>query len=141
MTTTTRPEGRYPTPSRFSASKALALVLGALVIALGVAVAYLGYQKFTTPDVDGDVVSFVLVDDARVDIRLSVSRADPSLPAVCIVRARSKDGTETGRREVLIPASTSNTVDVQTFVIASQPPALGDLYGCSLNVPGYLTGT
>ena len=34
--------------------------------------------------------------------------ADPSVPAVCIVRARSIDGDETGRREVLVPPSTAS---------------------------------
>ena len=141
MSTATGPAGRYPAPRRFSASKALALVMGALVIALGFGVAYLGYTKFTTPDVDGSLVSFVIVDDETVNIRLNVSRDDPSKAAVCIVRSRSRDGTETGRREVLIPESSAGSVDVQTFVKTSQPPALGDLYGCSLNVPSYLTGT
>ena len=86
-------------------------------------------------------MSFDIVDDTTVNIRLNVTRDDPSKPAVCIVRARSKDGTETGRREVLVPASESGTVDVRTFVTTSQAPGLGDLYGCSLDVPSYLTGT
>ena len=89
--------------------------------------------------VDGTLVSFEIVSDDRVDVRLSVTRDDPSEPAVCIVRSRSRDGSETGRREVLIPASPNGTEDIRTEVITSAPPGLADLYGCSLTVPEYLT--
>jgi hypothetical protein len=56
----------------------------------------------------------------------------------CIVRARSKDGSETGRREVLIPPSDSPTVQVTTIVKSFQPPTIGDVYGCGTDVPSYL---
>ncbi|MBY6677775.1 MULTISPECIES: DUF4307 domain-containing protein [unclassified Rhodococcus (in: high G+C Gram-positive bacteria)] len=133
------PEGRYPTSRGIAPSRVLAVALTLLVIALGVAVAYLGYTKFTTPDVDGTMVSFDIVGEDRVDVRLNVTRDDPSQPAVCIIRSRSRDGTETGRREVLIPASENGTEDVRSFVITSAAPGLADLYGCSLDVPEHLT--
>ncbi|MBY6365569.1 DUF4307 domain-containing protein [Rhodococcoides corynebacterioides] len=133
------PEGRYPEDRGRTPSRVLAVTLTLLVIALGIGIAYLGYTKFTTPDVDGTLVSFEIVSDDRVDVRLSVTRDDPSEPAVCIVRSRSRDGSETGRREVLIPASSNGTEDIRTEVITSAPPGLADLYGCSLTVPEYLT--
>ncbi|MGB7362702.1 MAG: DUF4307 domain-containing protein [Rhodococcus sp. (in: high G+C Gram-positive bacteria)] len=132
------PEGRYPTSRGFAPSRILAVALTALVIALGVGVAYLGYTKFTTPDVDGTMVSFDIVGQDRVDVRLTVTRDDPSRPAVCIVRSRSRDGTETGRREVVIPGSQNGTEDVRTFIVTSAAPGLADLYGCSLQVPEHL---
>lgn len=133
------PEGRYPTDRGVAPSRVLAVVLTLLVIALGVGVAYLGYTKFTTPDVEGTLVSFEIVGQDRVDVRLNVTRDDPSQAAVCIIRSRSRDGSETGRREVLIPASTNGTEDVRSFVVTSAAPGLADLYGCSLQVPSYLT--
>ena len=57
---------------------------------------------------------------------------------VCIVRARSIDGSETGRREVLVPPSTQKTVQVTTAVKSSRPPVVGDVYGCGTDVPTYL---
>ena len=72
---------------------------------------------------------------------ISVTRADPSRPVVCIVRARAKDGSETGRREVLVPPSEQATVQVTTIVKSSRPPAVGDVYGCGTEVPSYLVAS
>ena len=66
---------------------------------------------------------------------VNVTRDDPSRPVVCIVRARSIDGSETGRREVLVPPSTQKTVQVTTVVKTSRPPVVGDVYGCGTDVP------
>ena len=73
-----------------------------------------------------------------VEVTLSVTRDDPSQPVVCIVRARSFDGNETGRREVLVVPSTVATVQVTTIVKTSRPPVVGDVYGCGTDVPAYL---
>jgi hypothetical protein len=73
-----------------------------------------------------------------VQVTVTVTRDDPSRPAVCIVRARSIDGSETGRREVLVGPSTQKTVQVTTVVKTSKPPVVGDVYGCGTDVPSYL---
>ena len=62
----------------------------------------------------------------------------PSRPVDCIVRVRAKDGSETGRREVLVPPASETTVQVTTIVKSSKPPVMGDVYGCGTDVPGYL---
>jgi hypothetical protein len=54
------------------------------------------------------------------------------------VRVRAKDGSETGRREVLIPPSTQKTVQVTAVLKSSKPAAVGDIYGCGTDVPAYL---
>ena len=92
-----------------------------------------------TSDVEGKLGGYQLVDDQTVDVTISVTRADPSRPVVCIVRGRSKDGSETGRREVLVPPSDQATVQVIATVKTSRPPVIGDVYGCGTDVPGYLT--
>jgi hypothetical protein len=56
----------------------------------------------------------------------------------CIVRVRSRDGGETGRREVLVPPANEATVQVTTTLKSSKPPVLADVYGCGTDVPGYL---
>ena len=63
------------------------------------------FQQFGPAEIEYEVVAFEVVDDDTLDIKLSVTRQDPSQEAVCIVRARSRDGSETGRREILVPAS------------------------------------
>jgi hypothetical protein len=91
--------------------------------------------------VKGELGGYQIIDDETVSVTISVTRNDPSRPVVCIVRARSIDGGETGRREVLVPPSTQATVQVTTIVKASRPPVVGDLYGCGTDVPSYLVGS
>jgi hypothetical protein len=114
------------------------VVMTVVVLGAGTAVAVLGYQRLGRSDVAGALGGYRLLDDETVEVTITVTRADPSRPAVCIVRARSKDGSETGRRELLIPPSTDASVQVTTLVKASRPPVVGDVYGCGLDVPSYL---
>lgn len=110
----------------------------AFILVAGVAVAVVGYQRLGRSEVAGSLASYNLVDSETVEVTITVTREDPSRPAVCIVRGRSKDGSETGRREVLVPPATSESVQVTTFVKTARPPVMGDVYGCGLDVPGYL---
>jgi hypothetical protein len=82
--------------------------------------------------------AYRLVDDQTEAVTITVTRAEPARPAVCIVRARSKDGGEVGRREILVPPSTETSVQVTTEVKTTKPPVVGDIYGCGTDVPGYL---
>ena len=86
----------------------------------------------------GTLAGYRLIDPETVEVTITVNRANPSQPAVCIVRARSKDGSETGRRELLVAPSSDKSVQVTTLVKTSRPPVMGDVYGCGLDVPSYL---
>ncbi|CAN5481376.1 DUF4307 domain-containing protein [soil metagenome] len=134
-----RPESRYGRQklSR-SSGRAIAIALAVLVVALGVAIAFVGYQRLGTSEVEGELAGYRLLDQQTVEVTITVTRSDPSRPSVCIVRGRSKDGSETGRREILIPASEAATVQVTAVVKTSRPPVIGDVYGCGTEVPGYL---
>lgn len=137
--TATLPEGRYPaSTSRPGVTRRTKNILLVLVLLVGLGVAYLGYLRFSVKDVEGTALAFDLLDDSTISVSLSVTRADPQEDAVCIVRARSRDGSETGRREILVPGGSDAEVEVTTVFRTSQPPAMGDVYGCSLNVPEYL---
>jgi hypothetical protein len=132
-----RPEvryGRQKVPRR-----GMIIALAVVVVAAGIVVAVVGYQRLGSGDVDGKLGGYQLIDDQTVNVTVSVTRADPSRPVVCILRARSKDGSETGRREVLVAPSDQATVQVTAAVKTSRPPVTGDVYGCGTNVPGYLT--
>ena len=98
-------------------------------------------QRFGTGDVKGELGGYQLVDDETVEVTINVTRDDPSRPVVCIVRARSIDGSETGRREVLVPPSAQDTVQVTTIVKSTRPPVVGDVYGCGTDVPSYLVAS
>src|SRR3984893_2457742 len=134
-----RPETRYGR-SRLSrvSRRRVAIGLAVLVVAAGVAVAVIGYQRLGTSDVAGSLAGYQWIDNETASVTISVTRSDPSRPVDCIVRVRAKDGGETGRREVLVPPSDQATVQVTTTVKSVRPPAMADIYGCGTDVPGYL---
>jgi hypothetical protein len=134
-----RPEARYGR-SRLSGGKRriVAVALTALVLAVGIVIAIIGYRRIGTSAVAGSLAGYQVIDNETASVTISVRRSDPSRPVDCIVRVRSKGGTETGRREVLVPASDQTTVVVTTTVKSYQPPVMADIYGCGTNVPGYL---
>lgn len=116
----------------------VALALGVVVVLAGLGIAYLGYQKYGPDDIEAEQLGYVVLDDSTMTIRLKVTRADPERPVVCFVRAMARDGSELGRREVLIEPSGSGTVELTTVVRSSARPASGSVYACSDQVPGYL---
>jgi Domain of unknown function (DUF4307) len=135
------PEGRYGRRAAGGRHR-WAVPVGLLLAALtGLAVAVTGYRNLGTTPIRAETLSFTLLDDNpntnSVQLRLSVIRDDPSHPAVCIVRARSRDGEETGRREVYVPAAAGPIV-LSTVIHTSRPPVTADVYGCSFQVPAYL---
>ncbi|OBI47561.1 hypothetical protein A5707_18990 [Mycobacterium kyorinense] len=133
------PESRYGrAPLSAASRRRIVIALGLLVVAAGIIVAVVAYQRLGTGDVKGTLAGYRLIDDETVSVTISVTRSDPSRPVDCIVRVRAKDGSETGRREVLVPPSQAATVQVTTIVKSSKPPVMGDVYGCGTNVPGYL---
>ncbi|MGH3635036.1 DUF4307 domain-containing protein [Mycobacterium sp.] len=114
------------------------IALAGLVVVAGVVVAVVGYQRLGRSDVTGTLAGYRVIDDETVSVTITVTRSDSSRPVDCIVRVRTKDGSESGRREVLIPPSQAATVQVTTIVKSARPPVMGDIYGCGTNVPGYL---
>ena len=134
-----RPAARYGRQRLARSSRRrLVAALFVVIVAAGVALAFVGYQRLGTAEVKGELGGYKLLGSDTVEITISVTREDPSRPVVCIVRARSVDGAEIGRREVLVPPSTADTVVVSTTVKATRQPVVGDVYGCGTDVPAYL---
>ncbi|MGY1871361.1 DUF4307 domain-containing protein [Nocardia gipuzkoensis] len=131
------PSDRYGTRPR-KRRRWVVPALGVVVVLAGLGVAYLGYQKYGPDDIEAEQLGYVVVDDSTMTIRLKVTRADPQRPVVCFVRAMARDGSELGRREVLVEPSGSGTVELTTVVRSSARPASGSVYACSDQVPGYL---
>jgi hypothetical protein len=130
----TRYGGRRPLrPSRRRAA-----IAAAVVAVVGVVLAAIGYQRLGRSDVEGTLAGYRLIDAQTVSVTISVKRKDPSRPVDCIVRVRARDGSETGRREVLVPPSAQETVQVTTVLKSSKPAVVGDVYGCGTDIPGYL---
>lgn len=134
-----RPTARYGL-QRMSRStrRRVAIALSLVIVVAAVALAFVAFQRLGTGDVKGELRGYELIDDETVKVTIGVTRDDPSRPAVCIVRARSIDGGETGRREILVPPSSQATVQVTAVVKSIRPPVVGDVYGCGIDVPSYL---
>ncbi len=134
-----RPAARYGRQRMSRRSRRWwAIGLTAVVLLAGVVVAVLASHRLGRGDVQGELVGYQLIDDETLAVTVKVTRADPSRPVVCIVRARAADGDETGRREVLVPPSSQDTVNITTSVKSTRRPAVGDVYGCGTDVPSYL---
>jgi hypothetical protein len=132
------PQTRYGRRRAPRVSRRRVAAVAVIAVAAGVAVAVAGYQRLGRSDVVGTLAGYQLIDSQTVSVTISVTRTDPSRPVDCIVRVRAKDGSETGRREVLVPQAAQATVQVTAIVKSSKPAVAGDVYGCGTDVPGYL---
>ncbi len=130
------PEGRYG--PRVGSRRRWAVPVGLLLAVLaGLAIAVIGYRNLGTTPIRTETLGFTLLTGNAVQLRLTVIRDDPSRPAVCIVRARSRDGEETGRKELYVPPA-AGPIALTTVVRTSRPPVTAEVYGCSFQVPDYL---
>ncbi len=131
------PEGRYGKPRRALPrwAKWSLPVVGVLV---GGVVAWVGFENLGTKPVEAKQTAFEVLDSGSVEVTFEVLRRTPEQPVVCVVRARSDDGDEAGRREVLVPPGPS-TVYATTVVRTSKEPTTGEVFGCSYQVPAYLS--
>lgn len=134
----TPPQARYGRSRPSRPSRRWFIALSVVVLAAGTALALIAYQRLGRADVDGTLAGYRLIDGQTVSVTISVTRKDPSRAVDCIVRVRAKDGSETGRREVLVAPAEQATVQVTTVLKSSKPAAMGDIYGCGTDVPGYL---
>jgi Domain of unknown function (DUF4307) len=132
------PQTRYGRGRSLRPSRRRAAILAAGVAVAGVVLTAIVYQRLGRSDVEGTLAGYQLVDNQTVSVTISVTRKDPSRPVDCIVRVRAKDGSEAGRREVLVAPSTQTTVQVTTVLKSSKPAVVGDIYGCGTDVPSYL---
>lgn len=140
MTPNGRQTDRYGRPPMPAATRRRVIMgLAGLTILLGLGVAALGYQRFERAPVEGKGGAYEVLDDHTLSVTISVTRRDPAIPVVCIVRAKTLDGGETGRREILVGPSTERTVQVTTTVKSYKRSFAGDVYGCGTEVPSYLT--
>jgi hypothetical protein len=132
------PQSRYGRARPFRPSRRWFIGLSVMVVVALTALALIAYQRLGRGEVEGTLAGYRLIDSHTVSVTISVTRKDPSRPVDCIVRVRAEDGSETGRREVLVPPATQATVQVTTVLKSSKPAMVGDIYGCGTDVPGYL---
>ncbi|WP_016700641.1 DUF4307 domain-containing protein [Actinoalloteichus spitiensis] len=132
-----RPAGRYRRAPARRFPRWAGVLTGVAVLLVGLGASVTAYQNWGSPPVSADHTSFE-PDGRSLRISFDVVRDDPSRSAVCVLRARSADGDESGRREVLIPPGESPARHTSTL-LTSKPPVMGEVFGCSHDVPEYLT--
>ncbi|SFB59836.1 protein of unknown function [Amycolatopsis marina] len=134
-TTRSVPEGRYGRARR-PAKRWQVWVLALVAVLAGSAAAYVAYLNLGAAPIEAQRIGFDELPDNAMEITLDVRRDDPQRPGMCIVRVRALDGTESGRREVFIPPGET----VVTAAIQSVGrPVTADVFGCTYDVPSYLS--
>lgn len=112
--------------------------LYALGLLAAVAVVVVVFVAFGSTPIDGEQTSFTVHDDHSLSMTIEVQRNDPHRVADCVVRARSQSGAEVGRKEVLVPPA-SGTVSENTALATTTRAVIGEVYGCTYDVPAYLS--
>jgi hypothetical protein len=130
-------EDRYGARPR-RASRRAYWVIGAVALLVSGAVAWIGYRNLGTAPIETQATSFANLPDDRMRMTFDVTRDAPERPVVCIVRARVLDGGEGGRKEVYVPPG-AGTTTVTTVITSNGEPVTADVFGCSYQVPAYLS--
>ncbi|WP_248499596.1 DUF4307 domain-containing protein [Tomitella gaofuii] len=133
------PSARYET-GRLSPKgrKAVLIVLVIGVVLLGAGAAYSYYSSLGSTDLEGQAIRYEALDDTEMTADISLSRDDPSDPAMCVIRARNREGFEVARREVYFPPTQFDSTVVTTKLRTSSLGGVVDVYGCTYDVPAYL---
>lgn len=133
----TKLEQRYGTRPR-QTSRRTYVVLGVVAVLASAAVAWVGYTNLGTAPIETQQSTFDNLPDNAMRFTFEITRDTPERPAVCIVRVRVLDGGEGGRKEVLVPPGASS-MRVTTVVRSTREPVTADVFGCSYQVPAYLS--
>jgi Domain of unknown function (DUF4307) len=131
VTAATFPPGRYgrrraPTSGR----RWIGVVLAVVVIIAALAVAVRLYRVYGDPMYRAQVVRFTDITDSQVviDFRVTVPSGGS---AVCLVRARSRDGAEVGHAEVKVTAPPGQERAQTSYRLAtSARPIIGEVIRC-----------
>lgn len=135
--TPTKLEDRYGTRPRRTSRRAY-WALGALALLFGGVIAWVGYVNLGTAPIETQSVSFDNLPDDSMRLTFEITRDEPERAAVCIVRVRVLDGGEGGRKEVLVKPG-AESMRVTTIIRSTAEPVTADVFGCSYQVPPYLS--
>lgn len=125
------PPGRYGRrrEARRRRPVVLALVLVALVAA-GSLLALRLYRMYGDPNYDAQVITYTDITDTQVVVvfRVTVPKGGS---AICLVRARSRDGAEVGRADVRVDAAPGQKQSTVTHRLATGGrPMIGEVLRC-----------
>jgi hypothetical protein len=105
------------------------LLVAVIAVAMGLVAARM-YQQYGDPAYDAEVITYTGITDSQivVDFRVTVPAGGS---AICLLRARSRDGAEVGREEVRVSAAPGETRPTARHRLAtSARPLVGDVLNC-----------
>lgn len=132
------PAGRYGTPKSKATRRWWYWGLLTLFVIAGLIVAYVAYQNLGATPLDPEVTTYHVVDDRTVTATFTVARNHPKQAADCIIYALAGDGSEVARSEVYVPPS-ETTIQLSVTLRTYERATTVEFYGCSYQVPSYLT--
>ena len=126
------PPGRYGR-RRQPAGRRRPLLVGLLAVAMLAALGLMAvrlYALYGHPDYDAEVITYTQITDSQIVVDFKVTVPEGG-SAVCVLRARSRDGAEVAREEVTLTASADERqVTAQHRLTTTARPFLGEVLRC-----------
>ena len=138
MTTQALPEGRYGSSRGGAPKRWRKWLYGFVALVVSGVVAVVAYLNLGPAPISAEQVTFQAQPGNTMSVTINVTRDDPGRPGVCIVRTLDITGGESGRKEVYVPGGENHST-LTTVVHSIDRPVAVDVFGCSYNVPPYLS--
>ncbi|MEU4253259.1 DUF4307 domain-containing protein [Amycolatopsis sp. NPDC026612] len=132
------PDGRYGTGRATTSKRWRRWLFLAIALLVSGLIAWVAYVNLGAAPIDAERIAFSAKPGNAMEITINVTRDDDSRPGVCVVRARDKTGAESGRKELLIPAGAKYN-RMSTTIKSIGEPVTADVFGCSYDIPRYLS--
>ncbi|ASW53697.1 DUF4307 domain-containing protein [Plantactinospora sp. KBS50] len=135
---TTAPSAPVFPPGRYGRRRApggrrqrwLAVAFAVLLVALLGLVATRLYRQYGDPDYRAEVITYTEITDRQVVIDFRVT-VPPGGSAVCLLRARSRDGVQVGEAQVPVSAAPGERhLRVRHRLATTARPLLGEVLRC-----------
>nr|MDT0657873.1 DUF4307 domain-containing protein [Micromonospora sp. DSM 115978] len=105
-------------------------LLAALLVGVLVLVSAQLYDRYGDPNYTAEVITYTEITDSQVlvDFRVTVP---PGGSAICVLRARSRDGAEVAREEVAVRAEPGERHPAVRHLLATTArPMIGEVVRC-----------
>jgi hypothetical protein len=129
-TTPAFPPGRYGRRRDGRRRLLLPVLFGLVILAVTLALSVKLYRQYGDPAYEAQVIRYTGVTESQVTVDFTV-RVPPGGSATCVLRARSYDGAEVGRRTVTVSAPAGDTqVQASEPVPTTARPFIGEVLRC-----------